>query len=87
MNNVTKQILVGVGVAVFSAAVFGAKGMYDDIQTNNAHRQESIKTVEGLHEKLDLIIVGQQQVREKIAVLENNQQHLMEGRFNVGKEN
>ena len=48
MHNVTKQIIVGVAIAVISAFSIGAKSLYDDVQLNTQFRVESINVVDDI---------------------------------------
>ncbi|AUR86339.1 TMhelix containing protein [Vibrio phage 1.084.O._10N.261.49.F5] len=82
MNNVTKQIIIGVGVAIFSAVVWGAKDIYDDTKSNKIQIEAVLEADQKVHQKLDLILNNQTHIKKDIAVLQENQKHLMEGRFN-----
>jgi len=86
MNNMTKQIVIAVSAAVFSAACLGLKTVYDDVADNTHHRTSSDKTIEKIHDKLDMIILNQNSMQGKISVLESNQNHLIEGRFRIESE-
>ena len=86
MNSITKQIIVGVSVAVFSAFVFGTKSLYDDVQDNKAAIEVQTRTSESAHQKLDMILTNQLQISKDIAVLQSNQDHLMKGRINGREE-
>ena len=48
MHNITKQIIVGVAIAVISASAMGVKSIYDDVQLNTRFRVESINVVDDI---------------------------------------
>ena len=48
MHNVTKQIIVGVAIAVISASAIGVKTLYDEVKLNTQFRVESINVVDDI---------------------------------------
>ena len=48
MHNITKQIIVGVAIAVISASAMSLKSIYDDVQLNTQFRVESVDVVDDL---------------------------------------
>ena len=48
MHNVTKQIIVGLAIAVISTSAMSIKSIYDDVQLNTQFRVESVDVVDDL---------------------------------------
>lgn len=82
MNGITKQVVVGVCIALISAAVFGVQSLYSDVQRNNIHREDSFNMMSEINSKIDDIKGSQAKIMNEIAVLKNNQTLLIEGKIN-----
>lgn len=82
MNTTTKQIIIGIVITIASATVFGVQNLYDDIQRNTHHREEAMIMMQKIDSKLDEMMKYQIETRRDIAVLQNNQKLIMEGKLN-----
>ncbi len=82
MNGITKQIFIGVGIALISAAVLGVQSLYSDVGKNSYHREDSVKIMNSIDNKLDKLMDHQIEMRNDISVLQSNQKLIMEGKIN-----
>lgn len=56
MHNITKQIIVGVTIAVISASAMGVKSIYDDVQANTKYRMESLELSSRIEENHQILV-------------------------------
>ena len=56
MHNITKQIIVGVAIAVISASALGVKSIYDDVQANTKYRMESLELASRIEENHQILV-------------------------------
>tara|TARA_Y100001956_G_C4107430_1_gene180696 strand:- start:60 stop:284 length:225 start_codon:yes stop_codon:yes gene_type:complete len=56
MHNVTKQIIVGVAIAVISASAMGVKSLYDDVQLNTQYRMENLDLASRIEENHQILV-------------------------------